>query len=77
MDNEKLYHAELIKDLLKYEREEVNLIELYKTLLDVGVADCLPDNEKRTFKESLETLFHDSEKHQRMVASLTSKFKND
>lgn len=77
MDKEKLYHAELIKDLLKYEREEVNLIELYSTLLDVGVADCLPDKEKRIFKESLETLYHDSEKHQKMVARLTQKFKNE
>ncbi len=66
---------ETLKDLLKQEKTENNLISLYSMLLDSGVDDCLFEEKKVEFRNNLDTLKKDSERHKQMLFNIINKYK--
>ena len=77
MNEDNNYKEEIIKELMLEERSETDLIHIYKTMIDQGVVNCLPREQKQNFKEKISKLHHDSEKHLRMVFNLIEKYKNN
>ena len=68
-------HDDLIHELMLDERAENDMMFLYKTLLESGAVDCLPREERQQFKEKLQTLFTESEKHLKIMFDLTEKYR--
>ena len=65
----------LLKELNVFEQEEVDLISLYQMLNEVGVANCLPKEQRSVYRQSLERLHQESIKHQKAVLGLIKKYK--
>ncbi len=66
---------EIINDLVVFEREEKELISLYQSLLEFGVADSLPVAKRTEFRQSLEKLSEDSKRHLKVMTALITKYK--
>ena len=65
---------EILKDLLKQEKTENDLISLYSMLMDSGVDDCLFEEKKLDFHNNLDTLKKDSERHKLMLLDIINKY---
>ncbi len=68
--------AEIIKDLVKEEKIEEDLISLYSTMLETGIAKCLEPDLIDTFNMNLTTLKDESIIHRKMVSVILNKFNN-
>lgn len=67
----------IVSDLVRYEKEEKKLIELYQALLKVDIAKSLDLSDAAKFKEYLEKLRYESTKHLKTMESLINKYQKD
>jgi len=65
----------IITDLLDYEKEEAELIKLYKILADQEIVGCLSQEKQSEYKENLEKLHFESLKHLGVIIDLLKKYK--
>ncbi len=66
---------DIIKELVLEERKETDMIHIYKAIIDVGAANCLPSAKQEQFKKSIETLHEESEEHSKEVLNLLEKYR--
>jgi hypothetical protein len=72
---ENLDKEKIVAELIGFEKEEAELIKLYKTLLDMGLVIGLPPKEQAEFNQNLTKLYEDSMRHMREVAGVLNKYK--
>jgi hypothetical protein len=65
---------ELIKQLIVFEKEEADLISLYRVLAEAGVAACLPEKRRHEYRTGLAKLHADSLRHKRLMGGLLAKY---
>lgn len=73
---EKEENRQLIKELLLFEKEEEDLISLYKILGQIDIIHGLPKENGKQYMQSLEKLLQDSKKHLKAMKDLLKKYKN-
>lgn len=63
----------IVKDLAKEEKIEDDLISLYSTLLQTGIAECIEPDLVDVFYQNLSTIRDESIVHKQMVAVILNK----
>lgn len=71
----KRQEAEIIKDLVKEEKIEEDLILIYSELLESGIAECLDHDLIDNAYKNLTALKDESVMHRIVVADILKKFK--
>jgi len=72
---ENIDREKIVAELIGFEKEEADLIKLYKSLLDLGAANGMPTPDQAKFREYLNKLYQDSMRHMRAVAGVLKKYK--
>ena len=74
MENDSIAKRNSLLDELAMEEETENqLIWLYKTLLDMGVENCVAASERDFFKKGMTVLYEESRMHKEVIQSLIKK----
>ena len=66
----------ILEELELEEESENHLIWLYKTLLDLGIENCLEGDQQDIFRQSMETLYEDSNIHKKIIHNIRVKYSN-
>ena len=69
--------AEIIENLLKEEEAENVLISLYILLLDLGIQNCLSEDQRDGFRNSMNILYKESLKHKQFIEDIFNNYKNN
>ncbi|MFA5061902.1 MAG: hypothetical protein WC526_02045 [Patescibacteria group bacterium] len=59
-----------IRELLDEEMIEVNFINLYMSLLDLRVEQCIDAKKQKEFRKGMEILHSDSQEHRRIIENI-------
>lgn len=77
MDNDSIAKRNALLDELSMEEETENqLIWLYRTLLDMGVENCVAESERDFFKKGMTILYEESRQHKEIIQSLVVKHRS-
>lgn len=69
--------AEIIENLLKEEEAENTLISLYILLLDLGIENCLSEDKRDSFRNSMNILYEESLKHKQFIEDIFNNYKSN
>ena len=58
------------------EETENHLIWLYKTLLDLGIENCLVGEQQESFRQGMTVLYEESIIHKQIIRDLKAKYLN-
>ncbi|MBM2818275.1 MAG: hypothetical protein HW401_865 [Parcubacteria group bacterium] len=75
MKNEKVMEA--IETLMEEEKVEDILINLYISLINFGVEDCVKAEEREEMRRGIRILYEDSIEHKKIVQRIYNKYKNN
>lgn len=64
----------ILEELAAEEDTENQLIWLYRTLLDLGIENCLEGDQKDVFRKGMDVLYEESKIHQVIVGDLIKKY---
>ena len=59
-----------LQELKKFEDLELTVINLYTTLLEMGIIDNIDKEHKEIFKQKMDTLLSDSQKHKDTIQKI-------
>ena len=59
-----------LQELKKFEDLELTVINLYTTLLEMGIVDNIDKEHKEIFKQKMDTLLSDSQKHKDTIQKI-------
>lgn len=71
---EKDQARKLLEELAMEEEAENHLIWLYKTLLDMGIENCLEGDQQEVFRKGMSVLYEESRIHKEIVAKIIDKY---
>lgn len=66
--------SEVMENLRQDEALETQMIGLYLTLLDIGIEQCLPEDEQAAFRRQLELVHEQSKQHKAAIQGLIKKY---
>lgn len=75
MEKEKIMEA--IGTLLEEEKVEDVLINLYISLINFGIEDCVKAEEREEAHQGIKILYEDSIEHKKIVQRIYNKYKNN
>ncbi len=67
---------QIIKELFRYEQEENVLITLYQSLAEVDAVRCLPRELHTEYREHLNKLNYESQRHLGVIREMLLKYSN-
>jgi hypothetical protein len=65
----------IISDLILFEKEEIDLIAMYKVLAKLDIGDLLNKSEQKEYRESLNKLHYESIRHQGIMTEFLNKYR--
>jgi len=65
---------QILQMLLTEESVETNMIEIYKSLLDLGAENCVDEKEKEEFRNGINILYEDSVRHKEAILRIRNKY---
>lgn len=75
-EDKKIKRNQILSELRAEEETENQLIWLYQTLMDLGIENCFPKDNREFFSNGMKTLKEESEKHKVMIATIIDKYIN-
>lgn len=76
-DEEKqIKRKSVLAELRAEEDTENQLIWLYQTLMDLGIENCFPVDDRESFRTGMKTLKEESETHKKMINVIIDKYDN-
>jgi len=72
MESEKI--QQISDMLLSEESVENNMIEIYKSLLDLGAENCVSADQMEDFKKGVSILYEDSLMHKAAIQAIRNKY---